>query len=468
MRLEAELELEIREAPLREFQVQIPADFAISQLNAAQLSDYFVTPGPDTNAANLRLVFSQPLVGRQLLHLRLEKNQDFTGTNWLLPLVRPLAAKTVRGYVAVTAETGLRLTPSRTDGLTEIASAFFPRKIQGVQFAYRLRDNTWQAALAVERLARSIQASAFHLFSISEGVAYGSSVLNYVVAGTPVASLRLEVPAEYSNVEFVGRDVRNWRKNDRVYEVFLHTPVFGPYTLLATFDRKINAAGESMSFAGPQPLDSQSEQGIVVVVSEYQFQVAKVNASANALPLEAAEIPAEQRLLFDAPVLASYRYLGRPLTLNLTLNSLPQGETVHQVVDRAALDTRVSSQGELVTRARYFLKSQGATHLRFTLPPSLRLWEASVNGAQTVPTADNQDTLVPLPNRATTNSLLQVELMLAGKSANKTAVHLEAPALASPVLLTEWKVSPDAGFRIRYHQGDLAPVDTPPDRSGLQ
>ena len=39
------------------------------------------------------------------------------------------------------------------------------------------------------RLAQSIQADALHLFSIGEGVAYGSSVLNYTVSGAPVAAL---------------------------------------------------------------------------------------------------------------------------------------------------------------------------------------------------------------------------------------------------------------------------------------
>ena len=466
-RIDAELELEIREAPLREFVVLVPSDFAVAQLTAAQLSDYFLTPSTNAGLSNLRLVFGQPISGRQVVQLRLEKNQTFTGTNWTLPAIRPQQAKTVRGYVATTADTGLRLLAGRTEGLTEIAGAFFPRKIQGIQFAYRLRDNTWQATLGVERLARAVQVDAFHLFSISEGVAYGSSVFNYLVSGTPVASLVLDVPTEYSNIEFIGRDVRNWRKTDRGYEVFLHTPVFGAYTLLATFDRKFNPAGDTLSFVGPRPLDVQSEQGIAAVVSEYQFQIRSVNTSTNTTALEAAELPAEDRLLFDAPLLVAYRYLGRPLTLNLTLNTLLQGETVHQVVDRAALETHVSREGEVVTRARYYVKSQGYGHLRLALPAALRLWEASVNDAKVVPIADGQETLIPLPARASASALLRVDLMFAGKSADRSKVLLQTPSISTPVLLTEWKVTPDTGYAIRFRQGDLAPVSAGADASGL-
>ena len=467
VRLEAELELDIREAPLRELLLQIPADFAVSRVNTEHLSDFFVTPGTNAAIANLRLVFSQPLTNRQIVQLRLEKNQNFTGTNWSLPAIRPQQAKTVRGSVAATADLGLRLQAGRNEGLTEIAGALFPRKIPGIQLAYRIRDNAWQATLGVERLARSVQVEAFHLFSISEGAAYGSSVMKYTIGGTPIASLLVEAPAEYGNVEFVGRDVRSWKKTPSGYEVFLQTPVFGAYTLLATFDRKLNATGEVVSFIGPRPLDVQSEQGSVVVVSELQFEVKNVAASTNATRLEPAEIPPQERLLFDAPILAAYRYLGRPFTLNLTLNSLAQGETVHQVVDRAVLETRVSHAGEVVTRASYFVKSQGYTHWRLTLPASLKLWEASVNGTPAIPITDSNATLIPLPARSAAEALLRVDLVLAGRSSGASAIRLEAPAIANPVLLTEWKVLPEAGFEIRYRQGNLALTGSAPDRSGF-
>jgi hypothetical protein len=41
-----------------------------------------------------------------------------------------------------------------------------------------------------------------------------------------------------------------------------------------------------------------------LVVSAYQFQVKPVNVSPGLLALETAEVPAEYRLFFDAPILA--------------------------------------------------------------------------------------------------------------------------------------------------------------------
>jgi len=464
--IEAEIELDIREAPLREFSLRVPADFTVSRLNVGQLSDYGLTPETEAGWARLKMLFATPLTGRQVIQLRLEKNLNAVAGPWPLPVLQPQNVKSVRGYVGVSAETGFRLTPGTVAGLTDIASAYFPKKIAGLQAAWRLRDETWQAQLTVERLALSVQADAVHLFTVSEGIAYGSSVINYLISGTPISLLKIAVPAEYGNVEFAGRDVRNWKKTDTNYEVYLQAPVFGTYTLLATFDRQFSAQSNSLSFVGIRPLDAQSEQGSVMVVSESQFEIKSAEVSPGLIQLDPGEIPPEHRLLFDAPILAAYQYSARPFSLQFALRSLGQGETVHQVVDRASLKTHVSREGEVVTEARYFVKSQGHSHLRLSVPAEAQLWEAKVNGNKVVPVADKQQTLIPLPANTDASAVLTVDLKLAAKSPEKKSVHLGAPVLAVPVLLTEWTVAPDDEYRLKFRQGTVAPA-VMPDNSGF-
>ncbi len=466
-RIEAELELEIREAPLRELTVMIPSDYSVSRLAIGNLSDYFVTPGPDAGRSTLRMVFGQPLSGRQVAQIRLERNQDLATNTWILPALAVPGAKSVRGFVGVTADTGLRVQAGELAGMTEIATAFFPRKSAGLQLAYRLREPLWQAALRVDRLALSLQVDAFHLFTVGEGLAYGSSVLNYQISGSPVSLLSIQAPAEYSNLEFVGRDVRNWKKTDSGFEVHLQSPVFGAYTLLATYDRKFNAAGDRVDFTGIRPAGVQSEQGSVVVVSEYPFELEPSQQSSGMTRLDPGEIPASQRLLFDAPILAAYQYPGRPFALQLELKSLAQGETVQQVVDRAALESRISKEGEVVTHARYFVKSKGHSHFRLTMPEDARLWEARVHGARVVPVADAKDTLIPLPTHVDPSTILPVEVWVAARSADRKRVTVRLPVLASAVVLSEWNLIPDEAHRLIYRRGTLAPADTLRDNSGF-
>lgn len=466
--IDAEFEIDIREAPLRELTLSVPKGYALARLNAAGMSDSVLSKEQDNQPnVDLRLVYGQPVSGRQVVALRLERNKPLGDTNWVLPRLEVAKAKSTRGHVAVSADAGFRVTPATTQGLTEIATAFFPRKLANIQSALRLSDAAWQATMRVERLPQSIQVDAFHLFSIAERIAYGSSVMNYQISGAPVSAFRVELSGEYFNVEFLGKDVRNWTRTTNGFEIHLHTPVSGAYTLLASYERPFKGAGETLAFTGARPLDAQSEQGHTIVVSAYQFDVKPANVSAGLLALEAAEVPAEYRLFFDAPILAAYRYTSRPFNLQLVLSPLAQGDTLSQVADRAAITTRISKEGQVVTHAKYFVKNRGQPNFKLTLQEGSELWAATVNGVTVVPTKDGKDHLIPMPQRADPNAVMEVELKLASKSAKPGRVRVTAPVVGAPVLLADWKLEADAGQRLEYDGGTLAPAQGVFDNSGF-
>lgn len=466
--IDCEIELDIREAPLRELLLRVPRGYAIARLNAPGLSDYFTRDADDNPAeAELRLVYAQPVAGRQVVQLRLERNQPLGAAAWTLPRIDVTKAKSVRGHVAAAADAGFRLTAERTQGLTEIATAFFPRKVPGIQTAFRISETAWQATLRVERLPQSIQADAMHLFSIGEGVAYGSSLINYAVSGAPISVFRVELSDEYFNVEFTGKDIRSWQKTDGGYVVQLHTPVSGAYPLLATYERPFKPQGETLAFTGARPLDAQSEQGHTLIVSAYQFQVKPVDVSPGLLPLETGEVPAEYRLFFDEPLLAAYHYTARPFNLKLALSPLAQGDSLSQVADRATLSTRISKEGQVLTDAQYFVKSRGNAHFSVTLPAGTELWSATVNNASVVPVKDGSANLIPLPQQADPNAVLGIHLKLAERSKNPNKVKVTTPVVGAPVLLAEWKLEPDTAQRLVYRDGSLTPTEGVADISGF-
>jgi hypothetical protein len=463
--IDAEFELDVREAPVRELLVRVPKGYAVVRLNAPGLSDYFLADVE--NNVQVRIVYGAPVFGRQVVQMRLERNQPLGENTWRLPRVELAKAKSVRGHVAVSADAGFRLTPGVTQGLTDIATAFFPRKVAGIQAAFRLSDAAWSAAVNVERLPQSIQADVFHLFSVGEGIAYGSSIMNFLISGAPVAAFKVELSDEYFNPEFTGKDIRNWQKVPGGYQVQLHTPVSGAYTLLAAYERPFKAQGETLTFTGARPADAQSEQGTTVVVSAYQFQVQPVNVSPSLLRLETGEVPPEYRLFFDAPILAAYRYTSRPFNLQLALQPLAQGETIGQVIDRAALTTRISEEGQVVTDARYFVKNKGAPNLRLLLPTEARLWSVTVNGSTVVPVVEGNSYLIPLPQRADANTVNDLQVKTATRAKDATSLTVAAPVVAAPVLLAEWRLVPDEGRRLVYRRGTLTPASGLIDRSGF-
>ena len=464
--IDAEFELDVREAPLRELGIDLPHGYALARLQASGMSDHFISDATG-NVTRLRVVYGTPVIGRQVIQLRLERNVTLAETTWTLPPLGVDRARSVRGHVGVSADAGFRIAPALTQGLTDMATSFFPRQVNGLQSAFRLSDPTWQASVSVERLAQSIQADAFHLFSVGEGIAYGSSVLNYLVAGAPVSTFRIELSEDYFNVEFTGREIRNWQKTAGGFVVQLHTPVAGAYTLLATYEQPFSARGDTLGFRGARPLDAQSEQGHTLVISAYPFQVQPVAVSENLLPLESGEVPAEYRLFFDAPVLAAYRYSARPFDLELNLEPLAQGDTLHQIVDHAQFQTRFAADGQVVTDARYFLKSKGAPWFRVSLPAGQQLWSATVNGTPAVPIAESNALLVPLPGWADPNRVRVIDLKLAGRGGAADWLTVQPPVIAAPVLLAEWTLSPDAGYHLVYRNGSLRPTEHRQDQSGF-
>ncbi len=465
--IDAEIEIDVREAPLRELLLHVPKGFAAAHIVASGMSDYFLTDPADQPDAQLRIVYGTPALGRLLVQLRLERNSPAAGTSWNLPRVEVVKAKSVRGHVGIAADAGFRLTPATTKGLTELATAFYPKKTPGLQSAFRLSDPLWQATMNIERLPQSIQVDAFHLFSVGEGIAYGSTVANYLISGAPISAFKVGLTNEYFNVEFTGKDVRNWQKIDGGYLVQLHTPVSGPYTLLATYERPFKAQGETLRFTGAQPLDAQSEQGYTIVVSAYQFQVRPVTVSAGLVLLEPGEVPAEYRLFFDAPILAAYRYNARPFDLQLELKPLTQGETISQVVDRASLITRISKDGQVVTTARYFVKNKGVPNLRMVLPEGSQLWSVTVNGSPVVPVTADRANLIPMPQKSDPNSVNDLEIKIAARAVTADRLTVAAPIISAPVLLAEWNIEPESGQRLIYRHGTLTPVEDPAVRSGF-
>ncbi len=179
-------------------------------------------------------------------------------------------------------------------------------------------------------------------------------------------------------------------------------------------------------------------------------------------------MPPEYRLFFDAPILAAYRYASRPFDLKLALQPAGAGRFAQPGRGPGlAYQTRISKEGQALTDVRYFVKNRGNPNFRLTLPQGAQLWSASVNGAPAVPVSDGQASLIPLPQSADPNAVLELDLKLASKSANAEKVTVNAPIADAPVMLAEWTLAPDPGQRLVYQSGDLRPARAAPDVSGF-
>ena len=253
--------------------------------------------------------------------------------------------------------------------------------------------------MRVERLPQTVQADAFHLFSIGEGIAYGSSLLNYVVSGAPVPAFKVELSDEFFNVEFTGKDIRNWRKVEGGYVVQLQTPVAGAYALLATYERPFKPQGETLTFTGARPLDAQSEQGYTLVISDHQFQVKTETVSRGLLR-------AGDRRGARPNTASSSTRRSWLLTAMRRARSISSSRSVHwprairstRSWTAPRLPTHISKEGQVADRRALFRQEPRQPQFPPDAPARRRVLVGSPSTAPAVvPVLDGQANLIPLP-----------------------------------------------------------------------
>jgi hypothetical protein len=466
-RITADLELDIREAPLREWSVAVPADFAVAAVEGAAVADFHLASEAVDGVRELKVLFNGSVSGRQLVTVRLEKNLAAAAGNWALPVLGHPGAKSSRGYIGVVVTAGYRAVPGSLKGLAETPVDYFPKKLPGLQQAFRIREVDWAATMKVEALGQSIQADVFHLYSVKEGEVAGSVLVNYFVVGAPASQWRIRVPETLGKVEVTGQNVgRDWRQEGDVLIIPLARPLLGAGTVLVTFDQPMSARGGTLSPGEVRPLDVQSERGHIQVVSPLQVNTKDVVVEGSVLTLDPSELPTEYRLLSSAPTLKAWQYTAGDVSIRMGIDWYDPGRTEDQVVDFAKLSSHVSRDGQVVTDARFFVKSRGRAELELSLKHG-ELWDSQVDGQPVNARKDGGRFLIPLPAKADPNEPVEVVLRYGVKSSSARAPELVAPEIGAPMVIGEWTVRGDDGRRI-YAKGGVRPERPVLTESGLE
>ena len=441
--VDAAIELDIREAPIREWDFEIPDDYSVVVVSGASVGDYIVASQSEGGRRNLKIIFNADVSGRQLVKLLLEKSLSAEAGGWALPRIGYPGAESVRGDIGVSGAPGFRVSVGETELLAEKPLSYFASPTPHLQQAFRIREPGWSARMQIEVLEKTVQADVFHLYSLSEGTAYGSALINYFVTGSPVSEFEIHVPADLGNVTADGKDIRTFRQEGEILKVSLHQPVIGSYTLLVTFEEKLDSNGGNLMPGRVAPIDVEGERGYLQVVSPMQVKMEAGAVSDGMLKLDALELPAEFRLLSASPTLGAWQYTARPFELNLNVSWFEPGATATQVVEFSEINSRVSSDGELVSDVIYYVKSRGRRALKVGLPDSVRLWSVTVAGKPATARETESATLIPLPGGADPNVPVEVRLRLGRPAVDGANPLVALPRVFAPVLKTEWHLHGD-------------------------
>lgn len=479
--IEAQIELDVRDAPLRSVSVDVPAGWSIASVTGQAVDDY---RAPAEAAAPLVVHFKQPVVGRTLIALRLELGRSPLGQPQTLASLNVQGAANQRGYVVIAAEQGVQLQRPQPADLREVHTGSVPMRVAEAQFAYRFRDPTWKLTLDAARKTPGIRAEAFELVSLGEGVAYGSVVVNYFISGAPIDELQFRAAAGLEGIEFVGRDVRRWTHQGDLYTVKLSRKVVGDYNL-GMFYRQRYAApgnapgsapgtGQTIGVGGVEPIGAQTQTGFITVASHLNLQLEPAGEVEGLLEISRDEVPANYRLLISAPVLRTYKYVSSPHRAQLAVRAYDRGQLLPVVIELMQMHTEVAiddaARAESVTRVRYKVKNTSSQFLPLNLPAGSSVWsthlvEAAADGSeqrQRINASFDKSTgqlLVPLKRPRNPNDPITLDIEY-GQSHGQLAftgdLSLTAPTSTTRSTFVDWTLTAPSGWAVRdSDQGNM-------------
>ena len=466
--VEANVQLDIRDAPLREARLLIDADatWTVAAVTGAQVAESDVDIRTAAGGREVLVPFRKPVEGCAVLTVRLEKTLAAGAEAFDVPAFSVADARSQRGYVVGAATRGLRLAAKTAQGLAEVHTASTPLRAEGAQLAFRFREPGWKLALGLERAKAAIHAELFHLVSLGEGVVYVSAAVTCHISGAPVQSLSFRIPASLAAFDVTGANIDTWTRDKDVCTVRLMSRVMGDYTLLITYDRPLNYRGGDLQIGEIEMIGTESEMGFVAVATGASLKLEEgADMPPTLIRIGRDEIPPGYAATVTAPVIGAFKYVRRPHAATLKVTPYATEGLIGQVADYLTLSTRIARNGESVTKAVYSVKNAVRQYLALTLPAGAVLWSVRQltddSGAGLELSAQQADgrLLVPVerprdPNCAVT---LEVAYALPGVKGSRTTV-LEAPVLAdAPVTFASWTVEAGDKVGLSSAEGNLTP-----------
>lgn len=453
----ADVELDIRDAGIRNLQVLIDPALAVSGVTGAEVEDFSVLDTLDPVGARVvDIQFKQPVMGRVLLQLQAETGSSPVGVKQSLRGMVVKKAENQRGYIVLAAEKGVQLGQVASENLRKVHTGSVPMTVPGAQFAYRFRVPEWTLDVLPTVKPASVLAEAFHLLSAADGITYGSSLINYFISGSPLDEFRFRIPASCKNVEFVGRDVRRWDKQGDVWVVKLQRKVIGDFNLGVTYNQRPSAK-ETLSAGGVTCVGVETENGYIAITSGLNLDLRGQGDDAGlVLEIKPDEIPANYRLLAKLPILKSYKYVGVPHEKQLEIIPFAQGSVLPVLIEVMQLDTNINvnndGKTQAVTRIQYKVKNSSGQYLNLAMPKDAAYWtvrkldENGGSGGRNVVAQRNKETgmlMIPLERHRNPNAPVTIELeygQVFGELGWFDELPLEAPRSLVQSTYSQWTV----------------------------
>lgn len=302
------------------------------------------------------------------------------------------------------------------------------------------------------------------LVTVEEQLARLTSIIEYRIAQGEIKQLDVRLPAGVNVLNVRGAGIEDWRVTDGSDQKTL-TVAMG-YALKDTIYRLIVEGeqvieGKSAAYTLPEftLVGVKQERGYLAV-----SRAGSIELSPQTLEginrVDVKELPEQLRNAMGTPALMAFKYHQHPYRVALALTRHDDHPVLPAIAERGELATVISQQGELLTRATYFIRANKKQFLEVLLPETAQLWSCIVDGRSVKPVEGAQKKLlIPMDTAADSAEAVVVELVYfehRDALTNIGQLNLQGPILDVPTTIANWNVYAPREIKFLKMSGNLA------------
>ncbi len=513
--LRSSVTVEPRDAPLFAVRMQLPRDWEIASVLAADrpakwesVEPAGAEPGAEPPLQTVQFDLAEPVLPGGSLEITLTAQRHPEG--WLeqeesfselpFPEVRLVGADEVEGTVLLRAPPELEvLVSDLSDDLQPVAadrsggpSAPGP----GTALQYRYQDDARTSGLLrVRPVPAKVSAETLAFVRLDRGKLDVHYDLDLHVQHGTLRQVRFTLPAavgEKIQIVPVGSPARVIEKRHTpvpesgedgagsyLWQIVLDRPITGDLTLAVDFGQTFSVPGSGGEGAPAKPgppvavpvlaLANVSRQsGTVAVEAAGDQEIAYEPQSLR--ELDPADVAEPRAYVPTQRIVAAYQYPRLPYRLTISATRHAAESVLAGICESAEVVSVAGRQGRMRHQARFWVRSPNLQQLSVTLPPEADLWSVLLGGEPVEVRRKRGTYIVPLPPREadsaggsreiallyeTRSSLPRAE-GLWGRLRPRT-IRQRAPEIDMTTLASTWRVHPPEGTDVVSAGGDYDP-----------
>jgi len=325
LRLSSNIQYQIRDAGVFHLKVQLAEGLKLIDVKGQNINNWELDPKTRVLKIDLR----SKAEGSYALTLETEMELKAT-QNVTIPAIQLVDVERERGFLAVSAVSGIRVETIQIKGASQIDVKELPPELlqtRGVapDLAFRYIKPGYQIVTNISEIQPEVEVELQNLVVIDEKELNLTTDVLYKIRKAGVFQLKLKIPKDVRRQDVVGDDIdeRSWDEATSTLTVSLKNKVEGEYQLRIEAQKTIDDIKKGIDIPVISAVDVKKERGYLAVKTKTSIRVKPAEGKISGLDdIDITELPWDVQK-GGGNVALAYKYFTPPWSLSLSVEDIP-------------------------------------------------------------------------------------------------------------------------------------------------